>query len=120
MSVEARHILPKERLLDIPDEVRKNREIERSLFSTTQRWGFFCFFFKGAYDYFSDYVEIPADLIQASRKPDPVAFDLEEHIMKFIKHAKDLEELTDFAILIMHLAFSCPPDTHRKSVLVRN
>jgi hypothetical protein len=64
ISVEARHRLLKERLMSSSDQVRKNREDERLLFSTTH----FIAFFKSAYDHFSNCTDRPFDFIQASRE----------------------------------------------------
>jgi hypothetical protein len=114
VSVEARHRLLKERLMSSSDQVRKNREDERLLFSTTH----FIALLKSAYDHFSNCVDKPFDFIQASREYNPVALDFEEHLFNFIKHIKTPNELTEFAVPIIAsslLLDNYPPDAYRKS-----
>jgi hypothetical protein len=111
LSVDARHRLLKERLMDGSDQVRKGREDTRFLFSMTH----FTAFFRSACENFSE--ERSFDFINASRLYTPVAPDLEEHSSNFLKHIKSLKELTGFAAPMLASSFfldSYPPDAHRK------
>ena len=119
ISVEARHRLLKERLMDGSDLVRKNREDVRSLFSTTH----FVTFLRSACEHFSNSIDRPFDFIQAFREYNPVALDLEEHLSNFLKHVKAPGELTEFAAPIIAsslLLDNYPPDAHRKSTLTKS
>jgi hypothetical protein len=119
VSVEARHRLLKERLMSGSDQVRKEREHERLLFSTTH----FVAFFRSAYEHFSKCAEKAFDFVQASREYNPVASDLEEHVFNFIKHIRAPEELTDFAAPVIAsslLLDNYPPDAHRKFAQLPN
>lgn len=117
ISVEARHRLLKERLMDGSDLVRKNQEDVRSLFSITH----FVAFLRSACEHFSNSVDRPFDFIQASREYNPVALDLEEHLSNFLKHVKAPGELTEFAApVIAFLLDNYPPDAHRKSTLTKS
>jgi hypothetical protein len=117
MSVDARHRLLKERLMDGSDQVRKNREDARSLFSVTH----FTAFLKSACEHFANTAEKPFDFVKASRAYNPVALDLEEHLSNFLKHIKSPSELTEFAAPVIASSLfldSYPPNTHRKSSLL--
>jgi hypothetical protein len=111
VSPEARYRRLKERILNASDEVRSNREDTRTLFSATH----FTALFKYACDHFSQASEEPFDFIKASRKQNPVAEDLTEHLFIFLKHIKSAKELTEFAVPIIAssiLLDHYPPDTH--------
>jgi hypothetical protein len=113
VSPKARYRRLKERLLNGSDEVRSNREGDRTLFSATH----FTALFRYACDHFSQASEEPFDFIKASRKQNPIAKDLAEHLSIFLKHMKSAKELTEFAAPIIAssiLLDNYPPDTHSK------
>ncbi|KAH8650337.1 acyl transferase/acyl hydrolase/lysophospholipase [Tricladium varicosporioides] len=111
VSVEARYRQLKECLLKGSDEVRRNREETRTLFSATH----FVALFRYACDHFSQASEEPFDLIKASRKQNPVAKDLAGHLSIFLKHIRSTKELIEFAVPVIAssiLLDNYPPDTH--------
>ena len=114
VSSEARYRRLKECLLDRSDEVRRNREDARTLFSATH----FAALFRYACDHISQTLEGPFDFIKASRKQNPIAEDLAEHLSIFLKHIKSTKELIEFAVPVIAssiLLDNYPPDTHCKS-----
>lgn len=94
MSMDARYRRIKERLMDASDQVRKNREGTRTLFSTTH----FAAFLQYACEHFSEAPDEPFNFIKTSRIHDPVALDLGEHLSNFLKNIKTSNQLTDFAV----------------------
>jgi len=119
ISPKARYRRLKERLLNESDEVQNSREINRTLFSVTH----FAALFKYACDHFSQASEEPFDFIKASRKQNPIAKDLAEHISIFLKRIKSAKELTEFAAPIIAssiLLDNYPPDTHGKLLSLPN
>jgi hypothetical protein len=113
VSSKARYRRLKECLLNRSDEVRRNKEDARTLFSATH----FAALFRYACDYFSQTSEGLFDFIKASRKQNPVAKDLAEHLSIFLKHIKSAKELTEFAAPVIAssiLLDNYPPDTHSK------
>lgn len=76
--------------------MRKSREDGRTLFSATH----FAAFLKYAYRHFSETVNEPFDFIRALRIHNPVAPNLAEHLLNFLKHIKSTNELTEFAVLM--------------------
>jgi hypothetical protein len=113
MSVEARHRRLKECLLNTSDQVRKNREDTRTLFSATH----FAAFFRYACVHFSKTSQEPFDFILTSRKQNPIAPDLAEHLHNFLKHIKSPKELKEFAVPMIASSFlldNYPPDSHSK------
>jgi hypothetical protein len=113
VSSEARYRRLKECLLNKSDEVRRNREDTRTLFSATH----FDALFRYACDHFSQPSEGLFDFIKASRKQNPVAEDLAEHLSIFLKHIKSAKELTEFAVPVIAssiLLDNYPPETHSK------
>lgn len=113
VSAEARYRRLKECLLTGSDEVRRNREETRTLFSATH----FAALFRYACDHFSQASEEPFDFIKASRKQNPVAKDLAEHLSIFLKHIRSMKELIEFAISVIASRIfldNYPPDTHSK------
>ncbi|KAH8591179.1 hypothetical protein B0O99DRAFT_719438 [Bisporella sp. PMI_857] len=97
------------------DEVRRNKEDARTLFFATH----FAAFFRYVCDYFSQTSNGPFDFIKASRKHNPVAKDLAEHLSIFLKHIKSAKELTEFAVPVIAssiLLDNYPPDTHTEDV----
>jgi len=113
VSAEARYRRLKECLLKGSDEVRRNREETRTLFSATH----FAALFRYACDHFSQASEEPFDLIKASRKQNPVAKDLAEHLSIFLTHIQSVKELIEFAVPVIASSIfldNYPPDTHSK------
>jgi hypothetical protein len=99
--------------LNRSDEVRRNREDARTLFSVTH----FADLFQCACDHFSQTSEGLFDFIKASRKQNPIAKDLAEHFSIFLKHIKSAKELTEFTVPVIALSIlldNYPPDTHSK------
>lgn len=113
VSSKARYRRLKECLLDISDEVRRNREDARTLFSVTH----FATLFRYACDHFSQPTEEPFDFIKASRKQNPIAEDLAEHISNLLKYIKSAKELMEFVVPIIASSFlldNYPPQSHSK------
>jgi hypothetical protein len=113
VSPKARYRRLKECLLNRSDEVRRNREGARTLFSATH----FTALFRYACDHFSQPSKEPFDFIKASRKQNPIAGDLAEHISNLLKHIKSAKELMEFAVPIIASSFlldNYPPQSHSK------
>ncbi|KAH9204856.1 patatin-like phospholipase-like protein [Leptodontidium sp. 2 PMI_412] len=111
ISSEARYRRLKECLLNRSDEVRRNREDARSLFSATH----FNALFRYVCDHFSQTSEEPFDFIKASRKQNPIPDDLAEHISNLLKHIKSAKELMEFAVPTIASSFlldNYPPESH--------
>jgi hypothetical protein len=116
VSAEARYRRLKERLLSGSDEVRRNIEETRTLFSATH----FAALFRYACDHFSQAFQKPFNFIKASRKQNPVAKDLAEHLSTFLKHIRSVRELIEFAVPVITssiLLDNYPPDTHSEPCL---
>ncbi len=58
----------------------------------------FTAFLKSACGHFLDTVEEPFDFVKAFRFYNPVAVDLAEHLLNFLKYIKSPGELTEFAV----------------------
>ncbi|KAI9855646.1 MAG: hypothetical protein M1813_009692 [Trichoglossum hirsutum] len=117
ISTEARYRCLKERLMKGSNQVRKNREDTRTLFSATH----FTAFFKYACDHFSETFKEPFDFIKASRIQNPISSNLEEHLSNFLKHIKSPKELTEFAVSMIASSFildNYPPGTHGECVVL--
>jgi hypothetical protein len=111
VSAEARYRRVKERLMERSDQVRKQREDSRLLFSATH----FSAFLKSASAHFADSPITPFDLIKASRVDNPVAPDMVEHFSNFWKHITSSNQLMEFAAPMLAsslLLDSYPPDAH--------
>ncbi|KAF8856244.1 FabD/lysophospholipase-like protein [Acephala macrosclerotiorum] len=111
VSSEARYRRLKECLLYRSDDVRRNREDARTLFSATH----FAALFRDACDHFSQTIKEPFDFIKASRKQNPVAKDLAKHLSIFLNHIKSANELIEFAAPIIAssiLIDNYPPESH--------
>jgi len=96
------------------DQVRKNREESRSLFSVTH----FAAFLASAYEHFSQKIDEPFDFIKASRVDNPVPRDLDEHLTNLLKHVRNSGDLIEFAaptIAFSLLLDSYPPNSHCRS-----
>ncbi|KAH7146698.1 hypothetical protein B0J13DRAFT_664236 [Dactylonectria estremocensis] len=112
ISIAARHRLLKERLMDSSDQVRKDREENRYLFSLAN----FFFFLERCIEWFVDSKNEPFEFVRASRAIHPVAPDLEVHFSAVIQHITTPEELIQFAapMIASSLLFdNYIPDTHR-------
>jgi hypothetical protein len=113
VSSKARYRRLKECLLNRSDEVRRNREDAQTLFSAIH----FAALFRYACDHFSQTSEDPFDFIKASRRQNPVAEDLAEHISNLLKHIKSAKELIEFAVPTIASSFlldNYPPENHSK------
>lgn len=113
MSVEARHRRLKEQLLDALDHIRTTRDETRHLFSATH----FGALFEYACAHLAKTIEQPFSFIKASRTYNPVAPNLGEHLLTFLKHVRTPIELTEFAVPIIAssvLLDSYPPGAHSK------
>jgi len=111
MSAEARYRRVKERLMEGSDQVRKNREDARSLFSATH----FAALFQYACEHFSEAFDEPFDFIKMSRARNPVSSELGEHLSNFLMHVKSSHQLVDFAIPMIAsslLLDNYPPNAH--------
>jgi hypothetical protein len=116
VSSKARYRRLKECLLNKSDEVRKNRENTRTLFSVTH----FDALFRYAYDHFSQPFKGLFDFIKALRKQNPIAKDLAKHLSIFLKYIKSAKELIKFAVPVIAssiLLNNYPPETYSKPQL---
>lgn len=114
MSVEARHRYLKERLMDASDHIRMMRDETRHLFSATH----FSALFEYACTHLAKTIEQPFSFVKASRMFNPVAPDLREHLLTFLKHVRTPSQLTKFAVPIIASSFlldNYPPGAHSKS-----
>ncbi len=114
LSVNARHRLLKERIMSGSDQVRKNREQSRSLFSVTH----FAAFLASAGEHFARATTEPFDFIKASRVDNPAPQDLDRHLTNLMKHIRNSGDLTAFAaptIASCLLLDSYPPNSHCRS-----
>lgn len=111
LSTNARYRRLKERLMSGSDPVRESRVLTRTLFSVTH----FTAFLRHACDHFAAAYEKPFSFINASRRQNPVAVDLDEHLSNFMAHIHSIEELTNLAAPVLASSFmldSYPPDCH--------
>jgi hypothetical protein len=111
LSADARYRHVKERFMRQSDQVRKNKEESRVLFSGAH----LAAFLKGASAHFAGTLSTPFDLIGASRVDNPVAPDLTEHFSNFLKHVNSSNQLKEFAVPMLAsslLLDSYPPDSH--------
>ena len=114
MSVEARHRHLKERLMGAVDHTRTRRDESRHLFSATH----FGALFEYACTHFAKTNEQPFSFVKASRTYNPVAPDLDGHLLTFLKHVRTPVELKKFAVPVIASSFlldNYPPDAHGKS-----
>ncbi|KAH8653952.1 acyl transferase/acyl hydrolase/lysophospholipase [Tricladium varicosporioides] len=111
VSRNARYRRLKECLLNRSDEVQRNKEDARSLFSATH----FNALFRYVCDHFSQTSKEPFDFIRASRKQNPINNNLAEHISNLLKHIKSAKELMEFAVPTIASSFlldNYPPESH--------
>jgi hypothetical protein len=111
ISADARYMRVKDRLIERAYLTRKNRKDDRLSFSATQ----FLALFEAASKNFAESLNQPFDFIQASRVHNPVAPDLDEHLVNFLEHIDSVDQLKDFAapmIASSILLDSYPPDAH--------
>jgi hypothetical protein len=101
MSVKARHRLLKERLIDVLDQVRSNREKTRYLFSVT----YFSALLKYACAHLAKTIKQLFNFIKVLRMYNPIAPDLEEHLSTFLKYINNSRELTEFVVLVISSSF---------------
>jgi hypothetical protein len=97
--------------MDNSNQMRKNREEERSLFSMTH----FYVFLKSACSHFSDSMNECFDFIRACPEYNPAALDLDEHLSNRLKYVKSPDELTGFCSSCDCIELSpdnYPPDTY--------
>ena len=93
--------------------MRKSKEDGRTLFSAT----YFTAFLKYIYKHFSKTVNKPFDFIKTSRIYNPIAFNLAEYLLNFLKHIKSTNELIKFTVPITAFSFfldNYPPKAHSK------
>ena len=76
--------------------MRKSREDRQTLFSIT----YFTAFLKYAYRHFLETVNKPFNFIRALRIYNPVASNLVEYLLNFLKYIKLTNKLTEFVVLI--------------------
>jgi hypothetical protein len=113
ISPKARYRRLKECLLNRSDEIRSNREDNRTLFSATH----FAGLFRYVCQHFCQPSQEPFDFIKASRKQNPITGDLAEHISNLLKHIRSAKELMEFAVPIIASSFlldNYPPQSHSK------
>jgi hypothetical protein len=116
ISVEARFRPLKERLMEASHRIRTNREDSRLLFSTTH----FNALFGYACRHFAETIDQPFNFIEAARKYNPVALDLDKHLSTLLKHIRNPSELTEFAVPIIASSFlldNYPPGAHSECIL---
>ncbi len=113
MSNHARHRRLKEFLMNVSDQVRMGREEKRVLFFARH----FNAFFRHACKHFVTSLEEPFDFIRVARQSNPVAKDLRQHLLNFLKFVKSPQDLINFAVPVIASSFSLdsyPPDAHSK------
>jgi hypothetical protein len=117
ISVEARYRPLKERLMEASNRIRTNREDNRHLFSTTH----FNALFGYACTHFAETIDRSFNFIEAARKYNPVALDLDKHLSTLLKHIRKPTELTEFAVSIIASSFlldNYPPGAHSECILL--
>jgi hypothetical protein len=93
--------------------VRKSREDRRTLFSVT----YFAAFLKYAYRHFLETINKPFNFIRALRIYNPVAPNLVEYLLNFLKYIKSTNKLTEFIVPITASSLfldSYPPKVYSK------
>lgn len=69
---------------------------------------------------FAETIDQPFNFISASRRYNPVASDLEEHLSNFLRHVGKPTELTEFAVPMIASSFlldNYPPGAHSRWAL---
>jgi hypothetical protein len=118
MSVNTRYRHLKECLMDSSDQIQKSREDGQTLFSITH----LTTFLKYTCRYFSETVNKPIDFIKVLRIYNPIASNLAEYLLNFLKYVKLINELTEFTVLITAFSFflnSYPPKAYSKYYFAR-
>lgn len=113
LSNRARHRELFEQLLNFSDQVREARVRTQTLFSAHT---FAAFFHHAVIHVAATSVE-PFNFISTSRIENPVASDLQEHLVEFLHRIKTPQTLLQFAIPIIASSFlldEYPPDMHCK------
>ncbi|KAM0492971.1 hypothetical protein ACHAPB_008645 [Verticillium nonalfalfae] len=112
VSATARYRALKERIMRISDDVRQSRVDARCLFSATH----VAALLDGACDHFASASDLPFDLVQESRRRNPVPENLESHITEFVGRGTPQTELVTFAMPVIGSSLfldAYPPGAHR-------
>jgi len=113
ISVDARYRPLKERLMEGSDLIRRKRQDLQLLFSATH----FCALLDGICERMPEDIMEPFNFIKHARVYNPVATDLDEHILNFLTYIQSPAELNNFAAPMIASSFflDCyPPGTHSK------
>lgn len=117
ISAEARYTPLKERLMEASSRTRTNREDARYLFSTTH----FSALFGYACAHLAETIKRPFNFIEAARKHNPVALDLEAHLSTLLEQIKNPFDITEFAVPMIAsslLLDNYPPGAHSEFVIL--
>ncbi len=117
LSNKARHRELFEQLLNFSDQVREARVKTRTLFSAHH----FAAFFHYALNHIAATSVEPFNFIATSRIENPVARNLQNHLVDFLHNIKTPQKLLEFAIPIITSSFlldSYPPDMHCKLIII--
>ncbi|OBT48514.1 hypothetical protein VE00_01410 [Pseudogymnoascus sp. WSF 3629] len=109
LSNKARHRELFERLLNFSDQVREARITAEVLFSAHHLTAFFHHALRHVN------LPVPFNFISASQSENPVASDLQDHLVDFLRKIRTPEKLLQFAIPVIASSFilnSYPPDMH--------
>jgi hypothetical protein len=109
LSNKARHRELFERLLNFSDQVREARINAEVLFSAHHLTAFFHHALRHVN------LPVPFNFISASQSENPVASDLRDHLVDFLRKIRTPEKLLQFAIPVIASSFilnSYPPDMH--------
>ncbi|KAH6704320.1 patatin-like phospholipase-like protein [Leptodontidium sp. MPI-SDFR-AT-0119] len=111
LSNRARHRELFEQLLNFSDQVREARVRTQTLFSAHH----FAAFFHNALIHVAATSVEPFNFISTSRIENPVASDLQDHLVEFLHRIKTPQSLLQFAIPVIASSFlldEYPPDMH--------
>ncbi|EGY18680.1 phospholipase [Verticillium dahliae VdLs.17] len=111
VSATARYRALKERIMRISDDVRQSRVDARCLFSATH----VAALLDGACDHFASASDLPFDLVQESRRRNPVPENLESHVTEFVGRGTPQTELVTFAMPVIGSSLfldAYPPGAH--------
>jgi hypothetical protein len=117
LSNKARHRELFEQLLNFSDQVREARINTQTLFSAHH----FAAFFHYALNHIAATSVEPFDFIATSRIENPVASNLQNHLVDFLHNIKTPQKLLEFAIPVIASSFlldSYPPDMHCELIII--
>lgn len=113
ISIEGRYRPLKEQLMTSSNQIRKQKQDARTLFSATH----LAALLESACRHFSDTLGKPFNLITSCRAHNPQATDLSEYLSTFLEYIESPRELTSFAAPMIASSFlldNYPPGAHCK------